>query len=279
VKKLLVLLLLVTATSAQAMVLAVLPYQRRDCYYPRPEIEIAIAFLEDSLQKRHLTLVERWRLDLVLKEQQLGTSGLVDFQTAARIGRLVGASHVLLISLWQDDSYRSRYLRSREMTVRRDSAFYIMAAGCVDTSSGEKVWAETTGGSGVVYSIQGRRWGRENTASRIIQLLQTYNFLRSDGLSPEAKAIFQAAKHMVAKFPYGYSYNQGQPIPVVGEEIIMLKLAGTARPNQVFLLLRQGIEVGQVKVIKIMPDGYAKTKLIWGDPEAAVQAEYAKPLN
>ena len=42
-----------------------------------------------------LRLVERARLDDVLAEQKLGRSGAVDPKTAARIGKLAGASHLV----------------------------------------------------------------------------------------------------------------------------------------------------------------------------------------
>jgi hypothetical protein len=46
-----------------------------------------------------VTLVERRRVDAVLKEQQLAADGRVDDNTAARVGRLLGATHVLLGSV------------------------------------------------------------------------------------------------------------------------------------------------------------------------------------
>ncbi len=42
-----------------------------------------------------LSLIERGRLQAILAEQKLGVSGKVDKKTAARIGKLVGASHLL----------------------------------------------------------------------------------------------------------------------------------------------------------------------------------------
>ena len=48
-----------------------------------------------SLDKS-LTLVERERLDQVLQEQSLGTSGLIDGDAAARIGKLLGARLLIL---------------------------------------------------------------------------------------------------------------------------------------------------------------------------------------
>ncbi|MCO4764046.1 MAG: hypothetical protein KC502_21225, partial [Myxococcales bacterium] len=49
----------------------------------------------DLSKVRALSLIERGRLQAILAEQKLGASGHVDTKTAARIGKLAGASHLL----------------------------------------------------------------------------------------------------------------------------------------------------------------------------------------
>lgn len=49
----------------------------------------------DLARVQSLTLVERSRLQDIVAEQKLGGSGLIDKATAAKIGKLVGASHLL----------------------------------------------------------------------------------------------------------------------------------------------------------------------------------------
>lgn len=48
------------------------------------------------LRHRRCTLVERARIDLVLKEQSLQLTGIVDERTAVRIGKLLGANALFL---------------------------------------------------------------------------------------------------------------------------------------------------------------------------------------
>lgn len=51
------------------------------------------------LQTGHFAPVERGRIDAVLKEQEFGTSGVVDPATAARLGKVVGADAVMMTNI------------------------------------------------------------------------------------------------------------------------------------------------------------------------------------
>jgi len=57
---------------------------------------LADLLLTDLAQSRQLTVVERLRLDAVLRELQLATSGAVDRASAPRVGRLVGARRIVV---------------------------------------------------------------------------------------------------------------------------------------------------------------------------------------
>ena len=50
-------------------------------------------------KSRGIMLVERERLDEVMKELKLGMSGLIDEETAAEIGRLAGCEYMLMGSI------------------------------------------------------------------------------------------------------------------------------------------------------------------------------------
>lgn len=60
---------------------------------------LAALLAVDLGSSARLTVVERLRLDAVLRELQLGQSGLVDTTTAPRIGRLLGARQIVLGSV------------------------------------------------------------------------------------------------------------------------------------------------------------------------------------
>ncbi len=54
--------------------------------------EMMVTALSDT---KKYTLIERSKLDAVLEEQKLGASGAVTAQTAAKIGRLLGAQYII----------------------------------------------------------------------------------------------------------------------------------------------------------------------------------------
>jgi curli biogenesis system outer membrane secretion channel CsgG len=62
---------------------------------PAARNEIDTAFSEDPTLSRTFSVVEREKLALVLKEQGLSTTGAVDPQTAAKVGRLLGVKYIV----------------------------------------------------------------------------------------------------------------------------------------------------------------------------------------
>lgn len=71
------------------------------------------------------TVIERQRIDEILGEQRLGTSGVVDPATAARIGRLLGAQAVIVGSITQFS------LESRSVGISRLDAWRTPKSGVV----------------------------------------------------------------------------------------------------------------------------------------------------
>ena len=55
-----------------------------------------------------IRVVERAQLDALMKEQDLGASGRVDAATAARLGRLLGAKHMIMGDITTDMDPRTR---------------------------------------------------------------------------------------------------------------------------------------------------------------------------
>jgi curli biogenesis system outer membrane secretion channel CsgG len=51
------------------------------------------------LQTGHFTPVERSRIEAVLKEQEFGSSGIVDPSSAAKLGKVVGADAVMMTNV------------------------------------------------------------------------------------------------------------------------------------------------------------------------------------
>jgi curli biogenesis system outer membrane secretion channel CsgG len=57
--------------------------------------QIDNAFSENQLLSSRFTVVERERLDMILKEQGLASAGAVDPQTAAKIGKILGVRYII----------------------------------------------------------------------------------------------------------------------------------------------------------------------------------------
>lgn len=51
------------------------------------------------IQTGHFSEVERSRIDVAMKEQEFGTSGVVDAGSAAKLGKVLGADAVMLTSI------------------------------------------------------------------------------------------------------------------------------------------------------------------------------------
>ena len=87
------------ATPARSATVAVMEFESSAMV--RPEQFAAITtglqvMLASALQTNpNVRVVERTKLDEVIKEQNLGTAGRLDPATAARVGKLIGAGHML----------------------------------------------------------------------------------------------------------------------------------------------------------------------------------------
>jgi curli biogenesis system outer membrane secretion channel CsgG len=62
---------------------------------PAARNHIDTAFSEDPNCSGRFSIIEREKLDLVLQEQGLSTSGALDQQTAAKVGKLLGIKYIL----------------------------------------------------------------------------------------------------------------------------------------------------------------------------------------
>jgi curli biogenesis system outer membrane secretion channel CsgG len=63
---------------------------------PAARNQIDTQFSENSMLSSRFSVIERDKLDLVLKEQNLAGSGAVDPSTAAKVGKLLGAKYIVL---------------------------------------------------------------------------------------------------------------------------------------------------------------------------------------
>lgn len=92
--------------------------------------------LTELAQNPNLRIVERSLLREVLEEQNLGASGRVDAQTAARIGRLVGARYAIAGAFMEAGAFRmdariidvetGEILRAQEVRGRRNDVYELL---------------------------------------------------------------------------------------------------------------------------------------------------------
>jgi len=75
----------------QPLATAVLNFQSSDESMAKQGAEVATLLEADLSTSEHAVMVEREEVDKILSEQELGASGLVSADTAARIGSLTGA--------------------------------------------------------------------------------------------------------------------------------------------------------------------------------------------
>jgi hypothetical protein len=77
--------------TAQPLATAVLNFQSSDETMNQQGAEMATLLEADLSTSEHAVMVEREEVDKVLNEQELGASGLVSADTAAKIGSMTGA--------------------------------------------------------------------------------------------------------------------------------------------------------------------------------------------
>ena len=68
--------------------------------------------------KNYFTLVDRNALDKIMKEMKLGQSGMVDQNTAAEVGKLIGAQGVYTGAVTQNNSTEGPYTETRQECTR-----------------------------------------------------------------------------------------------------------------------------------------------------------------
>jgi len=84
-------------TPAWAANVAVLYFQNQGNPQLEPlKVGLAQMLVSDLVGKPGITVVERQQLQAILEELKLGHSGVVDQGTAAKVGKLLGADHVVM---------------------------------------------------------------------------------------------------------------------------------------------------------------------------------------
>ncbi len=124
-------------------VIAVLPFEINDALKGKVDVKVADMLTTSLFKTSRFELVERERIDAVLKEQSLKMSGLIDDASkAAEVGKLLGAEAVIfgtLSNATQQTTDKFSY-DLVETNVRLD-------ARAINTTTGKIVFSEGAAGS------------------------------------------------------------------------------------------------------------------------------------
>jgi tetratricopeptide (TPR) repeat protein len=92
---------------------AVLPFSGQGGQQITSEVEGVLGSINID-GKNYFTLVDRNALDKIMKEMKLGQSGMVDANTAAEVGKLIGAQGIYTGAVTQNNSTEGPYTEPRQ---------------------------------------------------------------------------------------------------------------------------------------------------------------------
>jgi len=130
------------ADAAQPTATAVLNFQTSDDSIAKQGAEIATLLEADLSTSDHVITVEREEVDKVLNEQDLGASGLVSADTAAKIGSLTGAKVLVTGRLF---AVGNQYMVVAKIISTETSRVYGVTASLNDISSLPQAAQELSG--------------------------------------------------------------------------------------------------------------------------------------
>ena len=259
--KILVLLTIICALgfSSIKQTIAVLDFKNKSGYSGKWRIGSGIAdVLTTELVKANLfKVIEREKLKSILKEQELGASGMVVEKMAPKLGKLLGCKYIITGSV-------NEYGRSKggislgNFGVKSQTARVACDFRVINTETGE-----------IMFADSGK--GKEMNAG--VKLDRNIKF-GSKGFDStlEGKATRKAIKDMIKKLKKKYkSLNamQGKIIKVSGDKVyINLGKNDEIKKGKKFIIYRQGealtdpdtgevldveIEkIGKIEVVKVM---------------------------
>jgi len=160
---------------------------------PAARNQIDTEFSESKQLSDKFSVVERDKLNLVMKEQNLGASGAVDPASAAKVGKILGVKYIILggIDKFNIDNTRGGF-RGIGGNVRQANATISMR--WIDSTTAERVLAisadaDSKSGGGFIPGASGGRdaeWGLANktiqsAAKAVVAKLLTGDYLARIG--------------------------------------------------------------------------------------------------
>jgi curli biogenesis system outer membrane secretion channel CsgG len=170
-------------------------------------------------QTKTYEIIDRSSLDAVLKEQRLGATGIIDPQTAVKIGKILGVDYLVIGNIIYAGIDDSLFLNT--------GAKVSIAVRMIDVATGEIIFAEKAD-------------GRKNASKLLEKYSNRYNLNL-----PAAKFIFaEAAQRAVGKIVdalYDVNPLEGYVVAIDGREaIIDLGREHGIAKGQTFIVYRAG---------------------------------------
>jgi TolB-like protein len=159
--------------------LAVLPFTNSAIGAANAELAplskgVADLLLMDLAQNTGIRVLERENIQRILDEQNLARDGRVDDATAARVGRLLGAKHMLTGSFVTDSRGQMR-----------------LAVRTIDSETGQVVWTHTESGKTEEFLDIVSKAGRAANTG-----------LKLPALTPQARQTSEAKAEKQKKVPF-----------------------------------------------------------------------------
>ncbi|MDD5065682.1 MAG: CsgG/HfaB family protein [bacterium] len=223
-------------------------------------------------QTKKFRIMERSELKKIMEEQELGASGLVTPQTAAKIGKLLGVQYMVTGSVNQYGT-KSSGASAFGIGVKQNSAEVGLDIRLIDTTTAE-----------IIASATGQ--GSESSGSLDIDnadIIPTDINLGSPDFNSTqiGKATRKAVDDVVKKIVRDFSGKWKGAVMKVAGDVIFINGGKTAgiKVNDVFQVIRKGEElvdpetgetlgsedkvIGQIKVFEVQ-DKFSKARAVKG---------------
>jgi curli biogenesis system outer membrane secretion channel CsgG len=187
-------------------------------------------FSENRTLSDKFSIVERDKLNLIMKEQGLGSAGALDPQTAAKVGRILGVKYILVggIDKFSINNTRGAIARFGGVGGNMVSADAMINIRLIDTTTAERI-----------FSLSG-----EGNVKKGGGFLKGTSLSRENEWGIASETIQKATKATVAKFVAGDYLTRldAAAVPAGGLEGKVIKIeAGKAWIN---LGANAGLKVG-----------------------------------
>jgi curli biogenesis system outer membrane secretion channel CsgG len=198
--------------------------------------EISDELVTALLQTNRFKLIEREQVQRILDEQKFGATGLVDAQSAAEIGKLIGAQYLVMgrVTEFSNNTQKSSFGNGKKgFALSVSTAKVAIDARLVDTTSAEIITSVTGVGE------------KKNTnlglgTDRGVMMFGSSQFRKSDLGKALRDAVTSVAGQLATKVYDGSTIN-----------LTLSGLVAYASPDRIIINLgtKDGVEQGMVFVV------------------------------